>query len=279
MCRLKKWCITLLQKGALTEEHGQYLQKFRLRNLSIIVIQLFILIAFFLIWELTANLKWIDSFITSQPTKIWATLSRLMIKGDLWKHIGVTVSETTIGFGVGTLSGTLIAILLWWSNYLSEVLEPYIVVLNAVPKVALGPIFIIWLSTGTTAIIAMSLAISVIVTVMTLQTGFLEVEENKIKLLKTFGATKFQILQKVILPASVPTFFSALKINVGLSLVGTIVGEFLVSKAGLGYLIIYGGQVFNLSLVMASVIILCIVAFFMYYLIILLEKCIMRWNP
>lgn len=271
---LKKW----LHRGAVTEEHGLYLQKMRLRDASIRGIQLFILIAFFLLWEVAANYRFIDPFITSQPSKIWATMTRMMVRGDLWHHIGVTVSETFIGFTLGTIIGVIVAIALWWSEYLSELLEPYIVILNAVPKVALGPIFIIWLSNGTPAIIAMALAISVIVTIMTLHSGFMEVEENKIKLLQSFGATKFQILKKVVLPASVPTFFSALKINVGLSLVGTIVGEFLVSKAGLGYLIIYGGQVFNLSLVMSSVLILCIVAFLIYYCVTLLEKCVIKWN-
>ena len=267
-----------LTKGSVTKEHGNYLKRYRLRNISILSIQIFILVAFFALWELAARKGIIDSFITSQPTKVWKTMTKMMVEGQLWKHIWVTVSETGIGFFLGTLSGTIIAIALWWSDYLSDLLEPYIVVLNAVPKVALGPIFIIWLSNGTPAIIAMALAISLIVTIMTLHNGFMEVEENKIKLLKTFGASKFQILKKVILPASLPTFFSALKINVGLSLVGTIVGEFLVSKAGLGYLIVYGGQVFNLSLVMSSVLILCIVAFLMYYILALLERWIIKWN-
>lgn len=271
---LTRW----LQKGSLTEEHGRYLQKERLRDLSIRGLQVFILLAFFALWEYAAYRKWIDAFITSNPSKIWHTLTQMIVKGELWKHIWVTVYETFIGFGLGTVIGVLIAIVLWWSNYFSRLMEPYIVILNAVPKVALGPIFIIWLSNGTPAIIAMGLAISVIVTIMTIHTGFMEVEQNKIKLLRTFGATKFQILKKVVLPASVPTFFTALKINVGLSLVGTIVGEFLVSKAGLGYLIIYGGQVFNLSLVMTSVLILCIVAFLMYYLVTLLEKWVVKWN-
>ncbi|AZR72800.1 sulfonate ABC transporter permease [Anoxybacter fermentans] len=278
MSKLKNWITAWLKKGAVTEEHAQYLKKQRLRDLSILILQIFILIAFFFLWELAARYKLINSFITSQPTRIWVTLAKMVIKGDLWTHIWVTVSETVIGFLSGTLIGAIVAIALWWSDYLSQLLEPYIVVLNAIPKVALGPIFIIWLSNDTPAIIAMALAISVIVTIMTLHNGFMEVEENKIKLLLTFGATKFQILKKVILPASLPTFFSALKINVGLSLVGTIVGEFLVSKAGLGYLIIYGGQVFNLSLVMSSVLILCIVAFLMYYIIALLEKWVVKWN-
>lgn len=278
MSKSKNGLTRWLRKGAVTEEHGQYLQKERLRDFSIRIVQVLLLITFFVFWEYAADHRWIDAFITSHPSKVWQTLTQMVLKGELWKHIWVTVSETLIGFCLGTFGGVFIAIILWWSDYFSRLMEPYIVVLNAVPKVALGPIFIIWLSNGTSAIIAMGLAISVIVTIMTLHAGFLEVEQNKIKLLRTFGATKYQILKKVILPASIPTFFSALKINVGLSLVGTIVGEFLVSKAGLGYLIIYGGQVFNLSLVMTSVLILCIVAFLMYYVVAVLEKWIIQWN-
>lgn len=164
--------------------------------------------------------------------------------------------------------------LLWWSDFLAEVLDPYLVVLNSLPKIALGPIIIVWFGAGPPAIITMALLISVIVTILGVYTGFAQVDQDKIKLLKTFGATKLQVLQKVILPASIPTVVSALKINVGLSWVGVIVGEFLVSRAGLGYLIVYGGQVFRLDLVMTSVIILGLAAALMYQGVVYLERCL-----
>jgi len=156
------------------------------------------------------------------------------------------------------------------------VAEPYIVMLNSIPKVALGPIFIVWLGTNVKAVLAMAVAISVIVTVLMMFSAFREVDRHKITLLKTFGATKAQILAKVVLPATVPTMIASLKVNVGLSLVGTIVGEFLGSKAGLGYLIIYGGQVFNMSLVMAAVILLALVSIVLYYLVSYLEARVTR---
>ncbi|MDI9442290.1 MAG: ABC transporter permease, partial [Bacillota bacterium] len=180
------------------------------------------------------------------------------------------------GFTTGTIAGILLAILLWWSPFLSRVMDPYIVVLNSIPKVALGPIFVVWLGTTITAVVAMAIAVSVIVAVMMMHTGFQEVDENQVKLVQTFGASKGQVLRKVIIPASLPTMIAALKVNVGLSLVGTIVGEFLASKAGLGYLIIYGGQVFNMSLVMGSVILLSIVSVILYYAVTLLEDRVTR---
>jgi NitT/TauT family transport system permease protein len=166
--------------------------------------------------------------------------------------------------------------MLWWSDLLSDILDPYIVVLNSIPKVALGPIFIVWLGTTVTAIIAMAISISVIVTIMMVYVGFREVDPDRVKLLRTFGATRLQILSKVVLPASVPVMIAALKVNVGLSMVGTIVGEFLVSRAGLGFLIVYGGQVFNMSLVMSSVILLSIVSVLLYYGVSALEQAVLR---
>lgn len=146
------------------------------------------------------------------------------------------------------------------------------VILNSLPKVALGPVIIIWVGAGMPAIIVMALSISLIVTILDILNGFLHTDKEKIKMAETFKANKLQILTKIVIPANIPTFFNTLKVNIGLSLVGVISGEFLVSKGGLGYLIVYGGQVFQLDLVMTSVIILAIVAALMYQSIVLLEK-------
>ncbi len=174
------------------------------------------------------------------------------------------------------LIGTVIAMLLWWSDFISKVFDPYLVVLNALPKVALGPIIIFWAGNGMTAIIVMALLISIIVTVISVLSGFKGVDEDKITLLKTFGASKLQILKHLIFPASIPTFISALKINVGLSWVGVIMGEFLVAKDGLGFLIVYGGQIAQLDMVMMAIIILSILAFLMYIAVAAYEKKIIR---
>lgn len=164
------------------------------------------------------------------------------------------------------------AVALWWSDFLSQVMEPYLVVLNSLPKIALGPVIIIWVGAGTQAIIVMALAISLIVTVLEMLNGFLATDPEKIKMARTFGASRMQILQKIVFPSNLTTLFNSLKINIGLSLVGVIAGEFLVSKAGLGYLIVYGGQVFKLDLVMTSVIILAVMAAVLYQAVVILEK-------
>ena len=258
-----------------SKERKEYLKSKKKKKILVLFTQLFILIAFLAIWEILANKGIIDSFMMSQPSRIWNTLINLGSQ-DLMKHIWVTVYETIVGFSIGTILGIGIAILLWWSNFLSQVLDPYLVVLNSLPKVALGPVIIIWVGAGTPAIIVMAVAISLVVTILENLNGFLRTDKDLIKMAKTFKANKMQILTKIVLPANISTFINSLKVNIGLSLVGVISGEFLVSKAGLGYLIVYGGQVFKLDLVMTSVIILGIVAGIMYGIVVLLEKAILN---
>lgn len=261
-----------------SSEHAQYLRRTRQVKAMVVLLRVSIFAGVFVLWEVAARLGWMDAFVTSQPSRAFATAMNLARRGELAMHLGYTVGETAAGFVLGTLMGVVVAVFLWWSPFLSRVLEPYVVVLNSIPKVALGPIFIVWLGTNVNAIVAMAIAISVIVTVMMVYAGFREVDPNKIKLLRTFGATKLQVLQKVVIPSSIPVIIAALKVNVGLSLVGTIVGEFLVSRAGLGFLIVYGGQVFNMSLVMSSVILLSGVSVILYYLVSRLEDYVVKWR-
>ncbi len=245
-------------------EHEAYLKKIKRDNRKVLIVRVGVLLLLIGLWELSAALKWIDPFIMSSPSRIVNTIASLYNSGELFMHIGVTLWETVAGFTLGTVIGIAVAVGLWWSPLVARTLDPYLVVLNSLPKIALGPVIIIWVGAGEGAIITMALLISVIVTVMSMLNGFLEVSEEKVLLMRTFGATRFQILKMVVLPASVPTMISTLKINVGMTWVGVIVGEYLVSKAGLGYLIVYGGQVFKLDLVMASILILAVVAALMY---------------
>jgi NitT/TauT family transport system permease protein len=255
-----------------SNEHEIYLKKVKNRKRAIIAIQLLLLVVFFALWEVLAQLKILDPFLVSQPTRMLHFFVKLYREGNLFAHIWVTCYETIVGFVLGTVAGTLVAMLLWWSDFICKILDPYLVVLNALPKIALGPIIIYWIGNGQSAIIAMALMISLIVTIISVLSGFKEVDEDKIKLIQTFGANKYQILRYVILPASIPTMISALKINVGLSWVGVIVGEFLVAQEGLGFLIVYGGQIAQLDMVMVSIIILSIAAFLMYEIVAILER-------
>lgn len=261
-----------------SKEHKQYLNKVKRRKKNIIITQILILVIWLLQWEITAKLGWIDTFLTSFPSEIWKLFIEYTKNGNLFYHVSISVLETMAGFLIGTILGVLIAIFLWWSDFLAKVLDPYLVVLNSLPKTALAPIIIIWVGAGYSGIIVTAITVSIVVTIMNVYSGFENVDKDKIKLLETFGATKFQVLKKVVLPSSVPTIISTLKVNIGLSWVGVIVGEFLVSKAGIGYLIVYGGQVFNLDLVMMSVFVLAIISAIMYKIIASIEKRFMKWQ-
>lgn len=252
-----------------------YLKSIQNHKRRVLFCRIGILVVFIAAWEIAAQVGLIDSFVFSQPSRILATYANMSQNG-LLTHIGVTVFETLTGFLLGAISGTLLAIILWWSPFIAKVSEPYLVVLNSLPKIALGPIIIIIAGAGTKAIVVMALAISLIVTVLEMLNGFHRTDPELVRMAETFGAKRWQIFSKIVFPYNISTLFNSLKINIGLSLVGVIAGEFLVSKAGLGYLIVYGGQVFKLDLVMASVIILSVVAALMYEAVCLLQKLVAR---
>ena len=256
----------------MSAERALYLRRRVRAKRAVLAAQVILLLLIFVLWELAARRKWLDPFITSSPSRIWKTFQKLYASGDLFRHLGISCLETVAGFTLGTLTGTLIAVLLWWFPSLRRVLDPYLVVLGSLPKTALGPIFIVWMGAGPGAIIAMTLAISLIVTILEVLNGFCGVDAGKINLMRALGANRRQILTMLVIPANAATFVNALKVNVGLSWVGVIMGEFLVSRAGLGYLIVYGSQVFKMDLVMATVILLLIAAAGMYQGVLLLEK-------
>lgn len=256
----------------LQKQHGEYQKKQRRLRSRVLAVRSAILLLFFLLWEAGARLGWIDELLFSYPTKVFRQIWGDLASGSLWPHLGMTVGETVVGFVLGTLIGTLLAVIIWWSPFLSAVLDPYMVVFNSMPKVALGPIFIVMFGAGFTAIVVTTLSITVIITTLVVYNSFCTVDPNLVKVVRSFGASRVQEFFKVILPASFPTVVSTLKVNVGMSWVGVIVGEFLVAKSGLGYLIIYGFQVFNFTLVMSSLLIIAVVATAMYQLVVYVEK-------
>lgn len=260
----------------MTEERKKYLRNRRRRKVLTVVLQIGLLALFLGLWELVAEKGIVDPFIVSSPSRILNVIVKLYRQGGLFTHLWATLYETILGFLLSTVLGTLIAVLLWWSPLLKDVAEPYLVTLNALPKIALGPLIIIWVGAGKSAIVTMAVLICVIITVISMLTGFLTVDKEKITLLRSMHASKGQIFLKLILPANLPTLLSVLKINVGLSWVGTIMGEYLVSREGIGYLIVYGSQVFQLDLVMASTVLLSVLAALMYAAVACLEKIIRK---
>ncbi|HYF80050.1 MAG TPA: ABC transporter permease [Symbiobacteriaceae bacterium] len=256
-------------------EHRAYLRRLRLQRVAVLGAQLLLLAVVLLLWEAAADRYWVNPMLTSKPTKVWETLVRLAGTGTLWRHLGVTLQETLVGFAAGLVLGVGTAVALWWWAPLERVLDPYLVVLNALPKVALGPIFYVWLG-DRISIYGMAVAISVVVTIVMVEVAFRSVDPAKILLLQTLGATRRQVLQKVVFPASLPTLLAALKVNIGLTLVGVVVGEFIASKAGLGYLIVYGGQVFQMELVMTGVVVLVAISAALYLAVSWLEAVVTR---
>lgn len=259
-------------KNTFTKDHLLYLRKQKTRKALVLIAQLGTLVALLAVWELAARLNWIDSFIASSPTRIWNTFLELTSQGTLWKHVGVSLLETLAGFAIGTALGYVIAVALWWNAFLKDAFEPYLVVLNSLPKIALGPIIIIWAGTGKAAIITMAVLISVVITAITILNGFVATDKEKALLLRSMGASRFQIFTKLVAPANVPTLMATLKINVGMAWIGSIMGEYLASKEGLGYLLVYGSQVFRLDVVMTCTVVLCALAGLMYGAVALLEK-------
>ncbi len=250
----------------------KYLKTLKKDKILVLLGQLAIFAAFIGLWQLLADTGAIDPFFFSSPSRIVNTIIDLAKDGNLWIHIWTSLYETIIGFIIATILGTLVAILLWCSEKLRRIMEPYLIILNSLPKIALGPMIIFWVGSGTGATIVMCVLICVILTTISMLNAFISCDNDKILLMKSMHANKFQILFKLILPSSLPAFISVLKINVGMSWVGTIMGEYLSSKAGLGYLINYGSQILKLDIVMASIVLLCILAAGMYLLVSPLEK-------
>ena len=260
------------------KEHRDYLRKIKLNKLLVHTVQLMIIIIFIFLWEYLSNNEIINSFIYSSPSKAMNTIYGLYLDGNLFDHIWTTVYETFISFSLATILGTIIAIILWYSEFLYKVLEPYLTIINSLPKVALGPIIIIIFGANINSIIIMALLISLIVTISNVYNGFVNTDSNKIKLLRSFKANKWQILWNLVIPSNYHIIINSLKINVSMSLIGVIMGEFLVSKEGIGYLINYGSQVFNLNLVFGGIIILLVVSYVMYVMVVYIEKVLVKNN-
>ena len=253
-----------------------YLKKIRRNKIIVHTVRAFILIAVIGLWELCARVGVFDPFITSSPSRVVSTIADLAAAGTLFYHIGITLMETVTGFVIAVVAGYLIAVLLWTNDAVRKIFEPYIVVLNALPKIALGPLIIIWMGTGYTAIIFMTVLVSIIVCIMNMLAGFVAVDKTKLLLMRSMGANKLTMLIKLVIPASLPAFMNTLKVAVGLAWIGSIMGEYIVSRAGLGYLIVYGGQVFRLDLVMAATFILCLLAGGMYAIVAIIERIVIK---
>lgn len=249
-----------------------YVQKLERHRRKVMAARILLALAFFILWEVSADLGWIDSFFFSSPSRIAKTFLSMWMDGSIFLHVGVTLAETLISFALVVVIGLAVALLLWFFGSASEVLEPYLVILNSLPKSALAPLLIVWLGANTRTIIVAGISVAIFGTILNLYTGFTETSKEKIKLIYTLHGTKRDALTKVVLPSTIPMIISIMKVNIGLCLVGVVIGEFIGARNGLGYLIIYGSQVFKLDLVIMSIVILCVIAMGLYALINRIEK-------
>ena len=249
-----------------------YLRHYHFHRLLVIFFRIFLLTGFLFLWEFCASHQIIDSFIFSSPSKIMNALLLMISDHSIFLHLGVTLYETFVSFFLVIFVSILFAILLWYSNNLSEILEPYLVVLNSLPKSALAPLLIVWLGATKTTIIVTGMSVAIFGSILNLYTSFRSTDPGKIKLIYTLRGNHLHVLTKVILPYSIPAIISNMKVNIGLCLVGVIIGEFLAAKEGLGYLIIYSSQVFKMDWLLMSICILCVFAIFLYALIDFGEK-------
>ncbi|MBQ2801426.1 MAG: ABC transporter permease [Lachnospiraceae bacterium] len=261
-----------MSTSKVSAEQISYLKEVKRKKQFVLGMQLAILLFFLGLWELAADLNWIDDFVFSSPSRIVKTCIDLSVSGELLKHTGITLYETILSFLITTGGSIFIAMLLWISPTVSKILEPYLVMLNSLPKSALAPLLIVWLGTGARTIIVAGISVAIFGGIINLYTTFRGTDREKEKLIYTLGGKKYQVLFKVVLPAGIPAIISNMKVNVGLSLVGVIIGEFLAARAGLGYLIIYGSQVYKLDWVMMSIILLCIMAVVFYQFIGVVER-------
>ena len=255
-----------------SEEHLLFLKKRKRKKLFVLFFQVLIIISFLVAWEILARKNIINTLLFSSPSNVYKCLMDLYHKNGLFNHIWITTYETLISFALANVIGIVVGSILWWNDTLAKVVDPYLTVINSLPKVALGPLIIIWVGAGINSIIFMALMISSIISIINIYSSFVNTDSSFITLMKSFKASKWQIYKKVIIPSNLLNIINNFKINISMSLIGVIMGELLVSKEGLGYLIMYGSQIFNIKLVIASVVILGILSYFMYYIIHLIEK-------
>ena len=260
----------------VSENQILYLKKKKQHQLFVLITRVLLLIGFLLLWEITADARIIDSFIFSSPSRIIRCFVEMVKDKSIFLHTGVTLYETILSFLLVTFFSILVAIILWLNQSLSEILEPYLVILNSLPKSALAPLLIVWFGATRTTIIIAGMSVAIFGSVLTLYTCFQNVDSQKLTLIYTLRGNKWHALTKIVLPENIPSIISTMKVNIGLCLVGVVIGEFIGGREGLGYLIIYGSQVFKLDWLLMSICILCIIAMGLYGIIGTVEKWYLR---
>lgn len=241
-----------------------FLRRYRMHRRFVSIFRILLLVIFLTVWEFTSSHQIIDSFIFSSPSRIARCFFDMAVDRSIFRHLSVTLYETLVSFFLVTFFSVLAAVLLWFSKKLSEILEPYLVVLNSLPKSALAPLLIVWLGATRTTIIVAGMSVAIFGSILNLYTSFMSTDPGKMTLIYTLGGKRRDVLTKVVLPSSIPAILSNMKVNIGLCLVGVVIGEFLAAREGLGYLIIYSSQIFQMNVLLMSIVLLCIMAMGLY---------------
>ncbi|MCC2098558.1 MAG: ABC transporter permease [Hyphomicrobiales bacterium] len=243
---------------------------------SLIAVQVAILVGLVVLWEVAADLKIIDPFFWSQPSLIWPTMVTFLLEGKAFTDIAFTFRSTIFGFLIGTTAGSILGMSFWWSRNYALVMQPYIICLESIPKLALAPLIILVFGMGLASKVAIATALTLIVTTLTVYAGVQAVDKDQEKLFYSLGASRWQIFQKLVMPSCIPWVISILRVNIGLALTGAIVGEFVASQHGLGRTILYAGSTYEIALVWVAVIVLSALSMVMYATVSWLEKILQK---
>lgn len=255
-----------------SKNYKNFLRQKKMNNFLVLFTQITLLVLFFFIWQFLADKKLIDTFLLSSPKNVYNTILTLIKDNNFWNHIFITLYEIIISFIIGNIIGLVISTILWFNKFISKVLEPFFTILNSLPKVALGPLIIVWAGANIKSIIIMALLISTIISIININNAFKNTDKNRINIVKSMGASKIQVFKYVVFPSNINQIVESFKLNISMCFVGVIMGELLVSKEGIGYLIIYGSQVFNMNMVITGIILLVIMTIILYFLVNLIEK-------
>jgi len=237
-----------------------------------------IISAILLLWHLAVTFNWINPFLMGSPAGIWSEAVRLVQSGELFTNAFATVYGTIGGFLIGSLFGSVIGLLLWYSKKVATIIDPFMVALNGLPKIALAPMIIIWFGSGMFSKIALAAIATFIVALLSTYQGTHQIDSNLVNLMRSLGATKGQIFRKVVVPSTMPWVISAFRLNIGFALIAVIGGEFISSDKGLGRMIFVAGNLFNLNVVWVGVLSLMIVAIFLYVAVSKIESKLLPWE-
>lgn len=257
----------------ISDERKIYLKNIKKDKLIITISRIMILVIFLFLWEILSKLKVIDTFMFSSPSKI---INTIINTDNILLHVLTTLKEIIISFILGNIIGFIISSILWFNKKLNLILDPYLTIINSLPKVALGPLIIILVGANENSIIMMALLISSIISILNMVSYFNSTDQNMIKIIKTMGGTKKDIFFRVVLPSNINFIIDSFKVNISMCFVGVIMGEFLVSKQGIGYLINYGSQIFNMNLVLTGITLLILLTIILYLLMELISNKIKR---